>query len=91
MQFISAIQLRDDFFEAQDALGRIFIEMKKWDEARALYKSVLSRHPDDSIARYAISFLELAPGDRMNLNEMALFGIPYSKLTSKSTLWPFYP
>ncbi len=39
----------------------------------------------------ALNPLELAPGDRLNLSEMALFGIPYSKLTAKSSLWPIYP
>jgi Flp pilus assembly protein TadD len=87
----SAIEGRKDFFEAQDALARIYIDAKRWDEARTLYASVLSLHPDDQVAKSGIAFLSASPTGHLRSEELPTITIPYSKLTAKSELWPFYP
>jgi Flp pilus assembly protein TadD len=88
---LSAIQGRKDFFEAQNALARVYIDAKRWDDARSLYMSVLSLHPNDPVANSGIAFLGSDRRKSANGDELPTITIPYSKLTAKSELWPFYP
>jgi membrane associated rhomboid family serine protease/tetratricopeptide (TPR) repeat protein len=88
---LSAINGRKDFFEAQDALARVYIEAKRWEEARSLYLNVLSLHPSDPIANSGITFLGDRRREKVEWDDLPTITIPYSKLTAKSELWPYYP
>jgi len=87
----SAIEGRKDFFEAENALARIYIETNRWNEARTLYTGVLSLHPNDAVASSGIAFLNANPSGHPRSEDLPTITIPYSKLTAKSELWPFYP
>jgi Flp pilus assembly protein TadD len=88
---LSAIQGRNDFFEAQNALARVYIEARRWDEARSLYTSVLSLHPNDPVANSGIAFLGATRREYAGWEDLPTITIPYSKLTAKSELWPYIP
>ncbi|HXZ14222.1 MAG TPA: rhomboid family intramembrane serine protease [Candidatus Sulfotelmatobacter sp.] len=90
-QLLSAIQARKDFFEAQDDLARIYIESGKAEQARALYAAVLSAHKDDRAAISGMASLKSAPKTRPTPGDLPPFVVPYSKLTAKSRLWPYFP
>jgi membrane associated rhomboid family serine protease/Flp pilus assembly protein TadD len=88
---LSAIQNRQDFFEAQVALARVYIDMHKLDDARSLYSAVLSRHSGDPVAKGGLAFLDSPPKPRLSADQLPSIFIPYSKLTSKSDYWPLFP
>jgi len=90
-QLLSAIQERKDFFEAQHALARIYIETGRQDQARALYTAVLSVHQHDPAAISGLSYLNNTSKTSPNSGDLPPFFIPYSKLTAKSPLWPYFP
>jgi Flp pilus assembly protein TadD len=88
---LSAIQNRQDFFEAQVALARVYIDMHKLEDARSLYSAVLSRHSGDPVAKYGLAFLDAVPNSRLRADQLPSIFIPYSKLTAKSDYWPLFP
>jgi rhomboid protease GluP len=88
---LSAIQNRRDFFQAQDNLARVYIEMDKRDEARSLYAAVLAQHPDAAVAKYGSDLLSGAPKGTIGVEKLPPIIIPYSKLTAKSQYWPLLP
>jgi membrane associated rhomboid family serine protease/Tfp pilus assembly protein PilF len=87
---LSAIQNRKNFFEAQNALARVYINENKRDEARVLYEAVLAEHPKDSVAMYGLEFLDAAQTTQRP-QDFPPIVIPYSKLTAKSQMWPLLP
>ena len=67
---LSAIQNRQDFFEAQVALARVYIDMRKLDDARSLYSAVLSRHSGDPVAKGGLAFLDAPPNPRLSADQL---------------------
>jgi len=90
-QLTAASEERADFFEAKDALARIYLESGKRNQARELYAAVLAAHKDDPAAISGLAYLSSPPKPHPNPDDLPPIFVPYSKLTAKSTLWPFYP
>jgi len=80
----SAIQNRNDLFEAQDLLGIVYLAMGRQDEARSLFSAVLAQHPKDALALGGVKILSAMPTGAIPLDQIPRFAIPYSKLVAKS-------
>jgi rhomboid protease GluP len=87
----TVIQLKPDFYEAQDALAQIDLQQGQISEARSLYSGVLKSHPQDSVAISDSNLLASAGTQRPAPSQLAPLTIPYEKLVMKSEYWPLFP
>ncbi len=64
-----AIALAPDFAVAEDALGRLLIDLARWDDAAAVYAGLLERSPENLSGRYGLATAELNRGNCEAANE----------------------
>lgn len=62
-EFRRAIKLRPDFMEAKTALGRLLIDTEKWQDALAVYESLMQSVPHSVPVRYGLGTAKLGAGD----------------------------
>ncbi len=58
-----ALALAPGFAQAEEALGRLLIDLARWDDAAALYADVLARSPDSLTGRYGLATAQLNRGE----------------------------
>ena len=58
-----ALQLQPQFIHAADALGRLFIDSQRWQDAQTVYRDILALAPDNLQARYGLGTVFLSIGD----------------------------
>jgi rhomboid protease GluP len=88
---LSAIQAKQDFYPAQDALARLDLIEGHLEEAQSLYTGVLKHDPEDPVANSDSKLLKFGGGRPPRPGDLATFPIPFSKLELKSAAWPYYP
>ena len=60
--FLRSIELKNDFSQAYASLGRLMIDLERWDEAASLYRQHLQLDPQSVTGRYGSGIVQLETG-----------------------------
>jgi tetratricopeptide (TPR) repeat protein len=58
-----ALEQQPKFVQAAEALGRLFIDSQRWQDAQTVYEDILARDPDNMHARYGLGNAFLGIGE----------------------------
>ncbi len=61
--FRRSLALQPDFIQAGTALGRLLIDLERWDEAVPVYKALLQSFPENLPARFGYATVQLGRGE----------------------------
>jgi membrane associated rhomboid family serine protease len=89
--FKKATAARPDLYQAEFAQAQASIELSRIDDARALYKKILTERTVDTRATAALAALNSGKVTKLADFDPPQIDIPYDKLVDLPPTWPYLP
>ena len=78
-KFIEAISLNPQNVKAYKGLGKIYLELKQYEQAKEVFEHILKLDNKDSYAYFALGDISLNNGDAVSARENYLKAVEYKK------------